>query len=59
MERWYLYYYYKGLQVLENGQSTCLKVYVVIEVIPIMGNVAKLKYYLFDKSLGRYGKWSR
>jgi hypothetical protein len=33
MEKWYMYYDYKGPQVLENGQSICLKVYVVIEVI--------------------------
>jgi hypothetical protein len=33
MEKWYLQYNYKGLQVLENGQSTCLRVYVAIEVV--------------------------
>jgi hypothetical protein len=33
MEKCYLYYNYKGPQVLENGQSIYWKVYVVIEVI--------------------------
>jgi hypothetical protein len=41
----------KGSQVLENVQSSCFLVYVVVETV-MLGLVLLNKYYFFDKFLG-------